>query len=277
MPDEPSAGWRTNWVKPRVPWQRQAVLPAELAEALCRFMLARENLVEDVNYTKIACNDYLVELSPQNFRVNYQPLARSLLQQWRDRLVECLLTANSRQGRREYRFGGQLKIELRAAPDLADHLARVLCRMDAALPVGEAAVTPQVGKLATAAAFVEWMDGRRRWPLQAGDNTIGRDQACSIHLDLAQIQEKPLVSGLHATIRADAGYCVLFDGRPAGRPSANGTFLNGRRIPAHGVPLQDGDLIILAALDPNQPRPDTPGVAALRFRQPLSADPAERR
>jgi hypothetical protein len=117
-----------------------------------------------------------------------------------------------------------------------------------------------------AIAFLEWLDGQRRWPVFAGENTIGRDPNCDIYLDLTQIQEKPLVSALHATLRVENGQFILFDGRPGVKASANGTYLNARRIPAHGAPLQDGDLIVLAALNPNQPRADTPGVAALRFR-----------
>ena len=36
-----------------------------------------------------------------------------------------------------------------------------------------------------------------------------------------------------------------------------------------GAPLQDGDIIILAAINPQSASWDTPGVAAFRFRKPL--------
>ena len=114
-------------------------------------------------------------------------------------------------------------------------------------------------------AVLEWLDGQRRWPLYPGHNVIGRDQACDVFLDLPAIQEKPLVSGRHATIHAEGGQCLLYDGSPAGKPSANGTYLNSRRVSTQGAVLQDGDVIILAALDPQAPRADTPGVAAFRF------------
>ena len=47
----------------------------------------------------------------------------------------------------------------------------------------------------------------------------------------------------------------------------NGTFVNERRIGPEGWRLRDGDVIILAALDPDRPRTDTPGVVTLIFRR----------
>jgi pSer/pThr/pTyr-binding forkhead associated (FHA) protein len=79
------------------------------------------------------------------------------------------------------------------------------------------------------------------------------------------VQEKRLVSGQHAYLQCDEGQVWLFDGAPAGGVSTNGTFVNGVRVPAHGSRLQDGDVIVLAALDPENPKPDVPGTATLRF------------
>jgi len=273
VPENLGPNWRINWLKPHLPWNKQAILPAEIADGLCRVMLARENVLEDANYTKIVYNHYVVELSPENYLHHYQPLGDSLLQQWREKLVDCLMTANSRQGRREYRFGGQLRIELHYAPDVIDSQARVLCRVDTTLDPGGGAAPVQPKDRGEEVAYLEWINGDRRWPLFPGDNSIGRDAACDICLDLPLVQEKPLVSAQHAMIHVERGQCFLFDGSLTGKPSANGTYLNSQRIPEHGASLQDGDLIILAALDPHVPRWDTPGVAAFRFRQPqLSAN-----
>jgi hypothetical protein len=49
--------------------------------------------------------------------------------------------------------------------------------------------------------------------------------------------------------------------------------VNGHRVPSHGRQLRDGDLIVLAALDPDDPSPDVPGAAALHFVVD-EADPA---
>jgi len=84
-------------------------------------------------------------------------------------------------------------------------------------------------------------------------------------LDVPHVREKRLISSRHATIHCHSGQCRLFDGSPDGRRSANGTYVNGRRVPPEGHDLRDGDVIILAALDPDNPRPDLPGVVGLVF------------
>jgi len=124
----------------------------------------------------------------------------------------------------------------------------------------------QIRERGPSTAFLELVTGDRRWPLYPGDNTIGRDEACDIFLDLPLVQEKRLISAIHATLRLQGEQCFVFDGSPSGKPSANGTYVNNRRIPASGVSLQNGDILILAALNPDAPRWDTPGVAAFRFR-----------
>jgi predicted component of type VI protein secretion system len=79
------------------------------------------------------------------------------------------------------------------------------------------------------------------------------------------VQEARLVSGSHAHILYQDGAYALFDGTPGGKRSVNGTFVNGHQVGPGGRRLEDGDIILLASLDPKRPRLDTPGVAALAF------------
>ena len=83
------------------------------------------------------------------------------------------------------------------------------------------------------------------------------------------IQEKPLISAQHAIIRIQGKQIILLDGGPSGKPSTNGSYVNAQPVPPSGWLLQDGDIVILAALDPHRPRLDTPGVAAFRFRKAM--------
>jgi pSer/pThr/pTyr-binding forkhead associated (FHA) protein len=96
-------------------------------------------------------------------------------------------------------------------------------------------------------------------------NTIGRSEMSQIYLSSPVVQEKRLVSGLHAYIVMQNGECTLHDGSPDGRPSSNGTYVNLRRVPPAGYRLQNGDAIVLAAADPLYPRSDTPGVVTFYF------------
>lgn len=266
--ENPELRWQISWLKPRLPWNRGAMRPAEIGDGLCSVMMARENLLEDANYNKIVPNHYVVELSPENYLRNYQPLGKGLLGQWREKLVERLMTANSRQGRIEYRFGGQLQIELRQAQDIKDRQARILSRVQPDLDSLDHASTQETPpSRGTEVAYLEWIGGDRRLPLYPGENTIGRDESNDIFLNLPPVQEKRLVSGQHAFIRCAGGQCILYDGALSGKPSANGTYVNTRRIPQGGISLQDGDTILLAALNPHDPRMDTPGVAAFRFKR----------
>lgn len=264
---DPEPRWQNNWIKPRLPWNTQAVRPAEIGDGLCKVMMAQENALEDANYNKVLPNQYVVELSPKNYARNFEPIANNLIQQWRDRLVEHLLTTNSRLGRKEYRLGGLLQIELRTALDVKDSHARILCRVKPDLESVDSTVSPKTEALRKEVAFLELINGDRRWPLYPGDNTIGRDEASDIFLDLPKVQEIRLISAQHARIHIENEQYLLFDGTPKGKPSTNGTYLNSQRIHEFGVPLQDGDIIILAAINPRDPRWDTPGVAAFRFKK----------
>ncbi|HUF38588.1 MAG TPA: FhaA domain-containing protein [Anaerolineales bacterium] len=255
---EGAAGWHARPVRPRLPWSSEPVRPAEVAEALTRAMLSPKTMLEDARYNKIVANRFLIEVDPENHAQRYALIEPRLLAQWREGLLEALSTANSRQGRREFRFGGRVSLELRVSEDLAPGQARVLARIEPD-PPGEAAPGYRL----------ESVPQGEGWPLRTGIVTIGREPACEVHLVDRTVQEKRLVSGQHAYLQCDEGQVWLFDGTPAGQPSTNGTYVNGDRVPAGGRQLRDGDLIVLAALDPDDPRPDTPGAAALRF---LAAD-----
>jgi len=115
-------------------------------------------------------------------------------------------------------------------------------------------------------ACLELVSGGKRWQLHRGTVTIGREEANDVYLDMEEIQERRLVSGRHAYLRCDEQECWLFDGSPDGKASINGTYVNARPVPSTGRLLADGDAILLAALDPHNPRPDMPGAVTLRFR-----------
>jgi len=262
--------WRTHMLKPRIPWSSGTIRPAEVGRGLCGVMMDRQNHLEDANYQRVVPNRFIVELSEDNFNRNYRPLGKRLLEQWRAQLVEELETANSRQGKREYLFGGPVQIEIRPAPGLKDNQARVLAQVHAERPVQPPQSKPAVGPVVVSrqpapVAFLTMRSTNQRWKLYPGETTIGRDASCDITLDDPLIRERRLVSGKHAFIRCDGRRCVIYDGSPAGKPSLNGTFVNYQRVPPQGKVLEDGDLLILATVDPLQPQPDAPGVAAFYF------------
>ncbi len=72
----------------------------------------------------------------------------------------------------------------------------------------------------------------RLLPVDDGSLHLGRSAAADVVLD------EPTVSRRHATIVRDGGRLHLHDDR-----SANGTFVNGRRITS--VELVDGDVLFL--------------------------------
>lgn len=237
------------------------ILPADVGRRLQAAMLAPENILEDARYQKIVPNDYLVELNEANYSRHYQPVESMITSQWRDKLLEGLNIANSRLGRREYRFGGRVQVRLQPAPDLGEDEIRLHCQIN---PQGGGAMP------GTMTGCVELLPQGRRWPLREEITVIGRDEACHIYLDLPSVQQKRLISGKHAHVRRSGDRFRLHDGSPEGKASVNGTFVNGRRVPPGGYELHEGDVIILASLDPSQPRLDTPGVAALVFRKECS-------
>jgi DNA-binding winged helix-turn-helix (wHTH) protein len=77
----------------------------------------------------------------------------------------------------------------------------------------------------------------RRWPLPAGEATLGRDPACDVWLDA------PGVSRRHARIRTEANGDVLLEDNN----SMNGTYVGRARI-SGPTRLRDGDEIHLGSL-----------------------------
>ena len=254
----PGNGWQARLIKPRLGLLSAATGPAEVSDLLCETLLARENLLEDAEFNKIVPNQFIIELAPDTYARRYAPLEKVIRQQWRERLLNYLATANSRQGRREYRFAGQVAVEIRPAPDLEPGQLRILSRLHTEVP--------EEPPPAALPACLELLPDGKPWRLRTGLLTLGRDAVCDIFLDLPRVQELKLVSSQHAYLQCLPGSYRLFDGSPNGLPSVNGTFVNGQPVPPGGQLLQDGDIVILAAVRPQSPRLDTPGVVGLRFR-----------
>jgi pSer/pThr/pTyr-binding forkhead associated (FHA) protein len=82
--------------------------------------------------------------------------------------------------------------------------------------------------------YLELDDGDERvlLPLRAGTTHVGRGFAADVRLD------DQCVSRRHAIIHHRAGGSRILDDR-----SANGTFVNGRRVTA--AELADGDVVVL--------------------------------
>ncbi len=230
--------------------------PAEVGDQLRRAMLADRNVLEDAHYVKTVPNDFLVELNPAQYESHFRPLHQQIVEQWTQLLLEEVSLTNQRQGRREYRFAGPVRIRVQPAADVRAGRGRLGCWVR---PTSAAQPAP------AGLAHVELLPGGRQWGLREGLTTIGRDEGCDIWLDMPRFQEQPLISGQHAYIVGQGQLYRLFDGKPGGPASRNGTYVNGRPVAAGGQALKDGDLIVLAAVDPNNPRPDRPGVAAFLF------------
>ena len=254
--------WQSHLLKPKLGLFSQPLRPADIVEALCEITLARRYAVEDVNYRKIVPNRFVVELPEENYQRNYRLIERQICQQWREHLLNHLTNANSRQGRQEYRFAGPVSVEIRAVSDLGADQTRILFCLDSG--------TPQTPARPTLPACLETFNRERHYTLYEGVITLGREPNNDVFLDLAAVQEKKLVSGQHAYLRCSHSEYRLFDGTVRGQASTNGTYVNNRRVPPAGVVLKTDDLILLAALNPNAPNLETPGVAVLRFRADCS-------
>jgi len=75
----------------------------------------------------------------------------------------------------------------------------------------------------------------RRFPLVGPVTTLGRSPGCDIYIADRRASRR------HAELRWDGECCVLCD-----LGSANGTFLNGRRV-VTPQPLRDGDEVVVAS------------------------------
>jgi hypothetical protein len=252
--------WQVRILRRGWPFGSAEMRPADVGNDLAGLMLSSGSVLEDVNYTKIVPNRYIVEVNEDNYARNYQPIAARIVQQWTERMLRRLMTANSRLGRREYRFGGRVTMEIRPVSNLSPSQARVIFRIDT-----DDNEAPPGARAGTGVPCLQMLPAGPRYNLTAPLISMGRDAACDIRLDMPLVQQARLVSGRHAFLRQEGGRLMLHDGAPYGRPSLNGTFVNGRAVPQGGYPLQNGDTIILAALDPNDPRPDTPGVVTFRY------------
>jgi hypothetical protein len=235
-------------------------------------MLARENILEDVYYHKIVPNHYIIEVNGENYARNYQTIERQITQQWQSKMVEALTTANSRLGRREYAFGGPVQVDIHPATDLQVNQVRIRWQ------VGGSEIEKQANP-STAGPCLEFTTGQgfgrgQKRRLRSGITTLGRYDVCDIHLDQPDIQQRRLVSGQHAYIRSERdGQYRIFDGSPAGKASANGTYVNYQLVPPGGYLLQDGDLLILAAQEQNNPRPGVPGTASFIYHKHCTEGP----
>lgn len=258
MPPTSENPWQVKSLKPKLKLFSAPLRPADIVASLCEITTTRQNLVEDVNYRKTVPNHFVVELAEENYQRNYRQIENQVCQQWRERLLTHLTNTNSRQGRQEYRFAGPVLVELRPASDLTADQARIYFRLEAN------SLQPPGPKILS--ACLETTKGDRRWPLREGIMTLGREAFSDIVLDLPLVQEKKLVSGQHAYLRCLNGEYRLFDGTPRGQASTNGTFVNALRVPAPGILLKSGDILVLASLNPTTPILDTPGIVVLRFR-----------
>lgn len=253
-------GWQVRILRRGWPFGAAEMRPADVGNDLAGLMLSSSSVLEDVNYTKIVPNRFIVEVNQENYAHNYQPIAGRIIQQWTERMLRRLMTANSRMGRREYRFGGRVTIEIRPVNNVSLSQARVIFRIDSDEP------EPSTwGRQGVGAPCLQMLPAGPHFGLTTPVVSIGRDAGCDIRLDMPAVQQARLVSGRHAYIRQEGGRYLLHDGAPYGKPSLNGTYVNGRAVPQGGYPLQNGDTIILAALDANDPRSDTPGVVTFRF------------
>jgi hypothetical protein len=242
-------------LSPNILQSKEPILPADVSKKLEAAMLNGRNHLEDVNYGKIVPNFFVVEVSPDNYQQNYEPIERQACEQWQQRLLNAINTANSRQGRKVFRFGGPVKVNVRPVPDLNEKEVRILSQIR----------SEAVGDGQSQTAYLERLPDGRRWYVQSGTTTLGRSSRSDIYLDSPTIQERRLISNQHAYIRADNGRFYIYDGTIDGKRSRNGTFVNGRGVTDSGYKLSDGDVVILAALDYDHPRPDYPGSVGFIF------------
>lgn len=245
-----------EYIRQPLPWRRgQPVRPADVREHLEAAMLDRNNVLEDARFASIVPNEFFVELSPDNYERHYRLIERRVVDQWLTQLAQAVQTTNQRQGREQYQFGGELRIHVSPAVDLAIDQVRVRCR-----------IVPDPEPEPAAGGCLELLSTGQRWELPAGSTIVGRGEAADIVLDAGRTDARTLISSRHLTLQVDErGQVWAYDGVPGGRPSTNGTFVNGQRLTQDGRVLADGDVLVLAPLNPNQPRPDAPGTIALRY------------
>jgi hypothetical protein len=260
--------WRSALVESNFLWWKDPIRPADLSHKLKEIMLAKNNLIEDADYHKVVPNRFLIELNQENYAANYQPIQRRVILQWQEKLLEDLEKANNRQGKREYNFAGRVEIQVRPGVNLKPNQARIYYQVGWMNQTNGSKVLPPEQLLP---ACLELVPTGKRWRLHRGIVTIGREADNDVPLEGAEIQERRLISAQHAYIECDEQKYLLHDGSPSGRASTNGTYLNSMKVGRQAVQLKDGDVILLAAVRPEEPRMDTPGVAVLRFKMDCPA------
>ena len=230
--DRPEEGWRVRLVELRFLWAKDPIRPADLSHRLRDIMFSKNSQIEDADYHKVVPNRFLIELNPDNFAKNFQPIQSRVVAQWREKLLDDLEKANARQGRREYNFAGRVEIEIRPTGGLAPNQARIHYQVGWMRPqAGSQPLPPDL----LLPAWLELVPGGKRWRLHRGIVTIGREPGVDVLLEGAEIQARRLVSAQHAYIVCDEQKMVLRDGSPGGRPSTNGTFVNLKRIGPEGA------------------------------------------
>jgi DNA-binding winged helix-turn-helix (wHTH) protein len=101
---------------------------------------------------------------------------------------------------------------------------------------GDATIGPDPGDTAAdpPSCWLEW--GKRRFPLAAGENVVGRDPDVEVKLDASTVSRR------HARLVVTTDGVVLED-----LGSKNGTLLGGARVTSP-VQLTDGDAISIGSL-----------------------------
>jgi serine/threonine protein kinase len=132
--------------------------------------------------------------------------------------VEAVLLRTLAKKREErYQSVGEMAVALQQAVSVA-----VVEEVKAPSPVVAPAVEP----------IILWLVGPngQSYELKPGSLTLGRAKSCDIQVN------DPQVSRQHATLEFDGQNCTVYD-----EGSANGTFVNGQRVGAEGLPFNLGD------------------------------------
>jgi hypothetical protein len=275
LPARLDGGLQQRLGQPLPGLRRAPIRPAEVGRKLEKIMLARENMLEDANYRLVVPNEYVVAVNPALYDQGYHPIEAQLCEQWQTRLLDRLVTANSRIGEKKYRFGGPVRVRIEPAASLAATQVEVRGQIGPGAarspvePVAPPAIHPVPDSGATRQlvrpSCLALLPAGPRYPLPEGVAIIGRDAACDIHLDQPEVQQRHLIGARHAYVRCQRGTCRLYDGTPAGHRSAHGTYVNAVPLGPEGRVLHDGDVVVLGATDPTRPRPDVPGAAGFIF------------
>jgi pSer/pThr/pTyr-binding forkhead associated (FHA) protein len=101
-------------------------------------------------------------------------------------------------------------------------------------PAGDKAAGERARRITGVLVTFSWRREGQLFPLYEGKNLIGSGSAADRRCDV-QISTDPTLSREHALIRCLGDDCEIFD-----QKSENGTHMNDRRVPVHGMPLENG-------------------------------------